>query len=290
MTADDGSPNGTRARAGSPQVVHVRVQAAGSRALSEATVTVLDEQGRQVTAGRVGPDGSFRTPVPDTGAYLVIGAAPGCAPQTAAVVVDGVTPPTPVDVVFTGATPGSVSGVVTGTDRRPVPGATVFVGDEQGEVLATCHTPPNGAYTIGDLPAGTYTLVAGATGFRPASDLVVITERSAGGTSIGTGPEPARRDLVLVPEVALQGTARTVDGRPIPDARVALLGPDGLTVAVTDTDAAGDYAFSEVPDGDYTLIATGFPPVADIVRLGDGSARHDVRLAHPDPGPDPARS
>ncbi|MBW0105229.1 carboxypeptidase-like regulatory domain-containing protein [Pseudonocardia sp. KRD291] len=266
---DGGHPNGGHPTSGSPQVVHVRVRAAGARALSEATVTVLDEQGRQVTAGRVGPDGAFRTPVPDAGAYLVIGAAPGCAPQTTTVVVDGRTPPAPVDVVFAGAAPGSVSGVVTGTDRRPVPGATVFVGDEQGEVVATRHTPANGAYAIDDLDPGTYTVVAGATGFRPASDLVVIT-----------GPEPARRDLVLAPEVALQGTARTVDGRPVPDARVALLGPDGRTVAVTDTDAAGDYAFTGVPDGDYTVIVTGFPPVADVVRLDGGAARHDVRLAH----------
>lgn len=274
MSTHEARPNGTDARPGAPQVVHVRVRTAGANALSEATVTVLDEEGRQVTAGRVGPDGSFRTPVPDTGAYLVIGAAPGCAPQTATVVVDGISPPAPVEIGFAGAAAGSVSGVVTGTDRRPMPGATVFVGDEQGEVVASCHTPANGAYAISDLPPGTYTVVAGATGFRPASDLVVIT-----------GPDPARRDLVLAPEVALQGTARTADGRPVPDARVALLGPDGLTVAVTDTDAAGGYAFTGVPEGDYTVIVTGFPPVADVVRLGGDGARHDVRLAHPGPGP-----
>lgn len=272
MSAGDGHPPDVHARGGAPHAVHVRVRSAGPGAIGGVTVTVLDEQGRQVTAGPAGPDGGFTTPVPDRGAYLVIGAAPGHAPQTATVVVDGVTAASPVEFVFAGAAPGSVSGVVTGIDRRPVAGATVFVGDGQGEVVASCHTPANGAYALTDLAPGTYTVVAGAQGFRPASDLVELA-----------GPQPARRDLVLAPEAALQGTARTADGRAVPDARVSVLDRDGRTVAEADTDEAGRYAIRGVPDGDYTVIVTGFPPVADVVRLGGDGTRHDVHLAHPDP-------
>jgi hypothetical protein len=80
---------------------------------------------------------------------------------------------------------------------------------------------------------------------------------------------------------ALSGVARTADGRPIADARVALLHPDGTSVAVADTDAQGRYTFADLAPGDYTVIATGYPPVADVLHV-EGSARHDPILGHPE--------
>lgn len=269
MTGIAGSP-----RADAPQI-QVWVHAEGGRGTPEATVTVLDEQGRQVTAGRVGADGAFRAPVPEPGAYLLIAAAPGHSPQTATVHV-GEAQGSPVEVVFTDGTFGSVSGTVRTSGGEPIVGATVFVNDERGEVVTSCTAADGGAYAIEQLAPGSYTLVASAPGCLPASDLVAVT-----------GQEPIVRDVTLAAAVALHGTARTADGRAIPDARVTLLDPQGHTVAVTDSGADGRYEFAGIPDGDYTLIATGFPPVADVIRLGGDGVCHDVQLTHRDPPPKP---
>jgi len=43
----------------------------------------------------------------------------------------------------------------------------------------------------------------------------------------------------------------------------------------------GDYAFDDVPEGEYTIIASGYPPAASALRVGDGDQnRHDVELGY----------
>lgn len=71
---------------------------------------------------------------------------------------------------------GRLHGVVTGADTRdPVAGARVAVG--QPERVAV--TDSRGAYTIRDLPAGTYAVTVTAIGRRPAVDTVTVTAGEA---------------------------------------------------------------------------------------------------------------
>ena len=62
---------------------------------------------------------------------------------------------------------------------------------------------------------------------------------------------------------------------------MALLNADGTSVAVADTDADGRYEFANLPAGDYTVITTGYPPVADVLRV-DGGSRYDPVLGQPE--------
>jgi uncharacterized protein YfaS (alpha-2-macroglobulin family) len=81
----------------------------------------------------------------------------------------------------------------------------------------------------------------------------------------------------------LRGVATVGDGRAVPDARITLLDRAGNVVAMTTTDDAGEYAFSDLSEGDYTVIASGYPPVASTLRMNGGeTGRHDVRLGHPE--------
>jgi len=54
------------------------------------------------------------------------------------------------------------------------------------------------------------------------------------------------------------------------------------------TGADGAYAFADLDGGEYTVIATGYPPVATALTVtGGGADDHDIELAHPGEGPTP---
>ena len=56
--------------------------------------------------------------------------------------------------------------------------------------------------------------------------------------------------MQLAGHSSLAGTARTADCRPLPDARVALLDPDGNVATVTTTGPDGTYSFENLPPGE----------------------------------------
>ena len=44
----------------------------------------------------------------------------------------------------------------------------------------------------------------------------------------------------------------------------------------------GAYAFTDPDNGEHTVIAAGYPPVATALTVAGGGAHgHDIRLAHP---------
>jgi hypothetical protein len=64
---------------------------------------------------------------------------------------------------------------------------------------------------------------------------------------------------------------------------VTLVAPDGQVVAVATTGADGQYSFGDLAEGDYTVIASGYPPVAAALRVTAGQeAVHDVELGYPE--------
>jgi hypothetical protein len=63
---------------------------------------------------------------------------------------------------------------------------------------------------------------------------------------------------------------------------VTLLDRDGATLASTTTGADGRYAFENLAEGDYTVIASGYPPAASTLRIEPGRQHsHDVQLGYP---------
>ena len=264
--------------------IRVRVLRAGAgRPVPAVRLTVLDGDGGQVSRGSSGDDGVFRTGLPGPGDYLLIAAADGHEPRSATVTL-----PDPGEYDVELALPGlhgGLTGTVTGPGG-PVDGATVVVHDVRGEVVATTVTGADGRYVVTDLPPAAYTVVAVAPGMEPVTDSIVVDTTGdtgwdaslpvpvpAGNGSSGSGSVPGSGGL--------SGTARTADGRPITDARVALLHADGTSVAVADTDAQGRYTFADLPPGDYTVITTGYPPVADVLHV-EGTASYDPVLGHPE--------
>ncbi|MFH9551957.1 carboxypeptidase-like regulatory domain-containing protein [Streptomyces sp. NPDC017435] len=71
-------------------------------------------------------------------------------------------------------------------------------------------------------------------------------------------------------------------GRPLNDARVTLIDTAGNVVASATTGEDGDYAFTDLDGGQYTVTAAGYPPKATHLTVnGSGVESHDIELSHP---------
>jgi hypothetical protein len=81
----------------------------------------------------------------------------------------------------------------------------------------------------------------------------------------------------------VEGTARSTAGGLVPEARVTLLDPEGNVAGVATTGADGSYSFENLPEGEYTVIAAGYPPAASRLKVaGSDPHSHDVELGHPE--------
>ena len=249
--------------------VHGRVRRADGTGIPGAALTLIDSAGRQIGRDVSGSDGEYQLPAPDTGSYVLIASAGAHQPQASVVSVGGA--PVAVDVVLTGTS--SLAGLVTVAGRgTPVAGAIATLADEHGDVVGARSTDATGGYVFDELVTGGYTLVVSAEGYQPVA---------LGVTVPGTGQH--QQDVELVGGSRLRGVATVGDGRVVPDARITLLDRAGNVVAMTTTDAQGEDAFADLPEGDYTVIASGYPPVASTLRMTGGElGQHDVRLGHPE--------
>jgi len=249
--------------------VHGRVRQAAGTPVSDATVTLIDMSGRQAGRSRTNADGSYQVRVPGRGMYTLIAIAGAHQPYAAAVHVSG--DPVEHDVLLTGAS--RLAGTVRAADGgAPIPGATVTLADMHGEVMAARSTDEAGRYLFEELAPGRYTLAVSAHGCQPSALPVTVAD----------GTETTQ-DAELHGGTRLEGTARSTRGTVVPDARVTLLDSDGNVAAVTTTGTDGRYAFENLPEGDYTVIASGYPPAASRLRITSSQPHsHDVQLGHPE--------
>jgi hypothetical protein len=67
------------------------------------------------------------------------------------------------------------------------------------------------------------------------------------------------------------------------NARLSLVNQAGAEVAAAATDAGGQYFFSNVLSGHYTIVASGYRPRVAALPAGDGRPRQaDITLARPE--------
>ncbi|MFB4313679.1 MFS transporter [Actinomadura sp. 21ATH] len=231
-------------------------------------LTLIDARGQQLGRGFSGPDGSYAITAPGPGTYVLIAATGEHEPQAATLVVGD----RPVDFDLRLAGGGGLAGTVRGANGTPIEGAMVVVTDVRGEVVGTGRTGVDGAFLFKDVVAGAYTLAVSAAAHRP---IAVQAEVTGNGRTV--------RDIDLPAGAHVRGTVRNGAGEPIGDARVTLVDAAGNVVAMVVTGPDGEYAFADLVGGQYTVIASGYPPVATSVSLsGTGRDEHDVKLGYPD--------
>jgi EmrB/QacA subfamily drug resistance transporter len=247
------------------RVVVGRVLGGDGRPLVGASVTLADVSGKQVDRDRTGADGDYRLRPTAGGTYLLIASAPNLAPNAAMVALAD--SPVRRDVVLAGN--ALLRGCVRSADDEPLAGALITLTDVQGDVVGSAVTPHDGRFAVGELLAGTYTLAGQAPGHQP----VALTVQLADGATV-------EQDVVLVGGARVSGVVRAYsDQRPLPDATVTLLDDSGNVLATTGTGEKGEYAFDDLTEGAYSLVASGFAPVATSLRLVRGAdVEQDVTL------------
>ncbi|MGW2177981.1 MFS transporter [Streptomyces sp. NPDC001732] len=245
------------------------VRGAEGAPLAGAAVTLISLAGRQLGRSVARPDGGYELDAPGSGSYVLIASADGFQPQASTVVVGE--EPVAFDILLSG-TSGLAGTVRTAETAAPIRDAMVVVTDVRGDVLATGTSGETGEFVFGELVPGSVTVAVNAAGFRPLALPVEIG--SQGVTRI----EAALQTGALVRGVVRAGAA----GRPLPDARVTLVDAAGNVVATATTGEDGAYAFADLDAGEYSVIATGYPPVAGALTVaGHGVDGHDIELAHP---------
>ena len=230
-----------------------------------AVLTLIDMDGRQVARAGSGQDGRWTLAAPRGGNYVLIAAAPGHQPQAVTVTVGN--RPVDLDVVLGGT--GRLTGAVRSAEGAPVADATVTLTDARGEVAATTHADSDGEYHFRDLVCGRYTLAVSARAYRPAA--LAVDVAPSGET---------RQDVAMAGSGTLRGTVRTSAGHAVEDARVTLLDSTGTVVAAATTGSDGQFRFTDLEPGEYTVIASGYPPVATALRIEDGHTERDLHLSH----------
>ncbi|MET8976647.1 MFS transporter [Streptomyces sp. NPDC004539] len=255
----DGVPGGT----GRP--VRGQVRGTENVPVPGAAVTLISLDGRQLGRAVADADGTYEVQAPGEGTYVLLAAADGLQPQ-ATTVVAGATPVS-YDILLTGTS--GLAGVVRAADGgAPVAGAVVIVTDVRGDVLATTRTDGLGEFALAELVPGAVTVAVSSPKHRPLALPVQIA---------GTGV--TRIEAELQPGAHVRGIVRGA-GFPLGDARVTLVDAAGNVVATTTTGTDGAYAFSDLDSGQYTVIATGYPPRATGVSLAGDLDGHDIELAH----------
>ncbi|NGO85083.1 MFS transporter [Streptomyces sp. 196(2019)] len=249
--------------------VHGVVRGAEGVPVARAAVTLISLDGRQLGRSVARNDGGYGLDAPGSGSYVLIASADGFQPQASTVVVGA--EPLAFDILLSG-TSGLAGTVRAAESGAPVEGAMVIVTDVRGDVLATGTSGGAGEFAFGELVPGSVTVAVNAAGFRPLALPVEI-----GGQGV-TRVEAALRAGALVRGTVRAGAALA----PLADARVTLIDAAGNVVATATTGEDGAYAFTDLDAGEYSVVATGYPPVAGAVTVtGTGIDGHDVELSHP---------
>ncbi|MFJ1896798.1 MULTISPECIES: MFS transporter [unclassified Streptomyces] len=245
------------------------VRGAEGAPVGHAAVTLISLGGRQLGISAAQADGSYGLDAPGAGSYVLIASADGFQPQASTVVVGD--EPLTYDILLAG-TSGLAGTVRSAEGGAPVEGAMIIVTDVRGDVLATGKSGEAGEFAFGELVPGSVTVAVNAAGFRPMALPVEV-----GGQGV-TRVDAALRAGALVQGVVRAGSAL----RPLPDARVTLIDAAGNVIANSTTGEDGAYAFTDLDAGEYSVIATGYPPVAGALTVaGHGVDGHDIELAHP---------
>ncbi len=157
--------------------------------------------------------------------------------------------------------------------EAPIANVTLVLRDASGATVATTTTAPDGTYSFGPVPTGSYTVVeyqpvtfddgketpgTGAT--STVNDQIVVTV-TAGAVSANNN----FGELVQSPPSLISGTVfrdRAKDGvlsngdPGIEGVTVSLLDASGAVVATFITGPSGNYAFPDLAPGTYTVVET----------------------------------
>ena len=184
----------------------------------------------------------------------------------------------------------------------PFKDITVELVGADGNVVATMTTDADGNYSFADLDAATYTVKV-----TKAGELAELTQTedpdgtkdNASGAITLNADNPVRENINFgyIKKHAISGKVYLDHNRDktkntgdvdVPGVTVNLLGKDGNVVGTTTTDKDGNYSFTGLNDGTYTVQVDKTGKLADKEQTEDPSGKADSRsqvitFTRPDP-------
>jgi hypothetical protein len=134
-------------------------------------------------------------------------------------------------------------------------------------VLCATRTDALGEYRLTAPAAGTWTLAAAAPGAGPVA------------RALHWPQDLPVQDLVLGSIARVRGYVRSTSGLPLAETTVRLLDGTGAAVAVRSTGEDGSFEFAGLPDGSYTVVATGYPAVAQTLQVGPSDSNGQSEMS-----------
>ncbi|MGG4455611.1 carboxypeptidase regulatory-like domain-containing protein [Brevibacillus porteri] len=188
------------------------------------------------------------------GSYILTATAPGYAVQSVGAIVQ---PGQTANVSFTlTPNPASISGTVLDTGIQPIVNAVVRILDLNETTIGFGYTDSNGAYTIGNLPAGSFVVVASAPEYVTGSV----------GVTLGPGENKTGVDFTLEANAGgISGQVTDVTNPAVFIAGAVVLIrsiSNGNVVATASTDQTGSYLIQHLLPGAYTITVSA-PSYAD---------------------------
>ena len=150
-------------------------------------------------------------------------------------------------------TTATVFGTVT-DGTAPLPNATVKLFDSMGVPYQHTMTDESGAYTLEEIPAGTYSVAAVLDGYRMSPAVNVILTN---GITVEV-PLVCTADATLALGAVAGVVSVTGPTGPVPLAGAKLTLTDALDVVLASTYSAddGEFVFYDLADGTYHLMAS----------------------------------
>lgn len=165
-----------------------------------AAVTLIDTAGEVVAHTPTDPAGRFLVETPGTGPHTLTATAPGHGPLARTVDADPAAPP--VELRFPAL--AGIAGVARSGDGRPVPGARIVIGDNDGRTVAETTTGRDGSYELHGLPPGRHELTA--SGWAPVVVAVQVARGATTPVEVRFGaPDPTDDDRIGAPTWTEQG-------------------------------------------------------------------------------------
>ena len=174
----------------------------------------------------------------------------------------------------------SLSGSVLDATQAVIPGATVTLTNDATQATQTVTSSSSGAYRFNELPPGTYTVNATATGFQPTSTsnvaLAAETPRTLDVTmKAGSASETVNVNADLIPQLQTGDASigATIDSSEIQ--RLPIFGSDPYELLRTAPGISGDEAHSG--NGNAVFLPNGAGPVGQLWHLPDRKSGADLR-------------
>ncbi|MER5181828.1 carboxypeptidase-like regulatory domain-containing protein [Streptomyces sp. NPDC002896] len=174
---------------------------------------------------------------------------------------------------------GGIRGTVRNASGAGVAGAAVTLISPSGRQLGRAVAGADGSYAVDAPGPGSYVVIVAAEGHQPHASTIAVGEEALGHDIVLSGTSGPAGASVRGTVCAGAGA----DSRPLPDARVTLVDAAGHVVASATTGEDGAYAFTGLAAGEYSIVASGYPPVASALQVdGAGVDGYDIRLHHAD--------